>query len=57
MWNRMTWDLIKDFWRVLKRQDSESAVCAVIGMTHLFTDRDLQQLKDYFESVLENRKY
>lgn len=50
------WDLIKAFWRVVKRRDSESAVCCVIEMTNLFSDRDLKQMQDYFEAVIENRK-
>lgn len=52
----MWWDLIKDCWRVLRKRDSESALCSMIGVSSLLSDRHLREARDYCESLLANRK-
>ena len=45
------WVLIKDFWDFLRRRDSESAMCLMIDVSDRLNDKDLQELKDYCESL------
>lgn len=49
-------ELIADCWRVIRKRDSESAACAMIGLSSLLSDKDLQQMKDYCESLQSFRK-
>lgn len=50
------WILIKDFVRFLRRRDSESMSCLMIGGAQWLTDRDMRDLRDYFAGLLEYRE-
>lgn len=45
------WDLIKDFCIYLLRRDSQSAMCLMIDVSNRLNDKDLQDFKDYCESL------
>lgn len=44
-------DFIKDVWRYLRRRDSESACCLMIGLGNALSLNDVKQMADYFEAL------
>lgn len=48
-------ETLKCFWRFICRRDSESAVCVCIDMAEVMTDRDLREMRDYFNELWKNK--
>lgn len=45
------WDLIKDFWRVLRKRDAESAACMIIGLSDMLDARHLREMAEFLKEL------